>query len=53
VSALICTRCGGEIRPGTKVEFISTLDVAEARILTSDQALVVHADPDDCVGSNE
>jgi hypothetical protein len=49
----VCARCGGEIQPGQNVEIIAADDVAEARIILSEDALLVHADRDECSGLDE
>lgn len=54
MTALICAKCGREIVPGSMVEFVSPLDLDDVRILSSDDALVVHSPecPTDQEGTN-
>lgn len=46
----ICERCGKEILPGQNVTMpgMSDEEIAEKRIFTSDELLLVHADEQDC-----
>ena len=41
-----CDRCGGEIRPGQKVNLVGA--DPDERIILSEEALLVHADENDC-----
>jgi hypothetical protein len=54
-SALICDRCGTEIKPGSEVEFIGPDPTdPDTRILLEGEALIVHAtcpEPDPAIQS--
>lgn len=47
-----CAKCGGEIVPGRNVEVVTTEDLDERRIFTSDEVLFSHVEGE-CLASAE